>query len=207
MENPFTCLYSFYNLCYYYSEYFCVQAEACKTEMQTLRSTEGLFVWFVQLFSSLFISTQYYSRIICTRGTEECLLFRCVRVGGVWEDSAHPHASSHSLLNLQPFFQEQFPSLVFSTYFLWAQAHSLSLSRKRYQSVYFTGSSLCLPGDALQIFGFMGVSRAGWLWNSIGLLLQNTGNQAKACSGLWWQKGKSQEQAREGVGSEEWGTK
>lgn len=40
----------------------------------------------------------------------------------------------------------------------------------------------------------MGVSRAEWLWNSASLLLQNTGNRAEACSGLWWQKGKCGEQ-------------
>lgn len=48
----------------------------------------------------------------------------------------------------------------------------------------------------------MGVSRAEWLWNSIGLLSQNTGNQAKGL--LWLVMAEGQISRAGGRGSGKW---
>lgn len=108
-----------------------------------------------------------------------------VWVGGVWEVSAPKATTSYSFSTFRPFFLPPEPKL---PPFFFQKTIPISL---------FFWLKTCLSHVALQLVGFLVVSRAEWLWNRISFLLQNTGNQAKACAGLWWQRSKFQAKTRE----------
>lgn len=66
-----------------------------------------------------------------------------VWMGGVWEDSAHPHASSHSL-KVCSHSSTNCSFYVLGTFFLWAPSLSLSRKKDTDQFILLAGVFVCL---------------------------------------------------------------
>lgn len=127
-----------------------------------------------------------------------------VWVGEVWEDSAHPHASSH-FLKVCSHSSTNCPFSVLNTFFFWAPAPSFSLSRKKILiSLWLESLSVwCCPADIWLHGCKQGRVALEQHWFAFA-------KHRKSGKGLLWlvmAEGQISRAAREGVGSEEWGTK